>query len=842
MDARLSAEWKKAAKEYKGLLAYAPGERLSTPEQIAAAMQGIATAHPGTCSLETYGHTVEGKPLQLLTIASPKNLTRLEEIRQANQAMVEKPTAPTADLPATVWVIANVHGDEHSTAEAALALAAGLADGTDPLFADAIVCIDPCQNPDGRARSVNSYYSLFGLKPRRDANAAEHWEQWEHGRGNHYLFDMNRDWFPMTQPESRARVAAFLAWRPQVVADLHEMWWDTSYFFPPPARPMNPNLGGHILRWWEDLGREIGKTFDANGWDYWTGEIFDAFFPGYGEAFPSIHGAVGMTFEQASAAGIEVERKDGTLLTFEEAVRHHFAASLTVCRISAERRTDLLSDTVGYFAGAAESVPPSGIRSYVFPDSGPGTPAESLAALLAAQGIVVERLKKDMLIAARPYEGGDEAMTDFETDSIVVRLTQPEGRAARALLERETEIDPEFLAEQIRRLGERMPAEIYDHTAWSLPLALGARAFSLSETNFPVVPWQPVGIKAARSQPKYGYLVRAESMETVSTVCSLLNDGVRVHVARRTFTVGGAEYSRGTFIVKKADQSMSWKDIGAKVAALAKKHGTALAGVDSAWTDEGINLGSDHVAHVKPPRVAVLFAEPTSTLSYGWMAHLFEQRLELPFTPMRARRLKEADLRQYDVIVLPDGRKDSYASHLDEDTWKRLNEWVRQGGSLIALGGAAACVAGKGKEWTTCRVVSDLRDQDTVAKAEKDEIVPQEFRPERVPGAALRVRLDRHHWATLGFGEDSHVLYSSDLVLTQSVEGRNVAVFPAEESLVLAGLVWDKMKPALAGKTYLVDEKQGTGHVLLFAADPNQRGYWDVTSRLFANAVLLGPR
>ena len=842
MDATLSNEWTKGAKEYTGLLAYGPGERLSTPEQVAGALRSIAVAHPATCSLETYGQSVEGRLLHLLTIASPANQARLNEIRQANRAMVGKQSEPPADLPATVWIIANVHGDEHSTAEGAIALAAYLADGTDPLLANAVVCIDPCQNPDGRARSVNSYYSLFGLKPRRDANAAEHWDTWEGGRGNHYLFDMNRDWFPMTQPESRARVASFLSWRPQVVADLHEMWWDTSYFFPPPARPMNPNLGSHILRWWEDLGREIGKTFDANGWDYWTGEIFDAFFPGYGEAFPSIHGAIGMTFEQASAAGLEVERKDGTLLTFEEAVRHHFAAALTVCRVASERRADLMKDTVNYFASAAKSVPSSGIRAYVFPDSGVGTPAERLAALLSAQGVVVERLKKDTLVPARPYEGGEEAMTDFATGSILVRLHQPEGRAARALLERETEIAPGFLAEQIRRLGERMPAEIYDHTAWSLPLALGVRAFSLSETQFPVEPWRSEPLKANRSQPRYGYLMRSESLAAVSAVCGLLNDGVRVHVARKGFSSGGNYYRRGTFIVKQADQALPWKEVCAKVVAVATEHETALAGVDTAWTEEGVNLGSDHVALVKPPRVAVLYAEPASTLSYGWMAHLFEQRLELPFTPIRVARLKEADLRKYDVIVLPDGKKEGYASHLDEDLWRSLREWVRQGGTLIALGGAVACIAGKGKDWTTCRVVTDLRDSGPETKAEKEDIVPPEYRPERVPGAALRVNLDRHHWATLGFGDQSHVLYATDVVLTPSVEGRNVAVFPDEERLVLAGFVWEKMRTALAGKAYLVDETQGRGHVLLFAGDPNQRGYWDVTSRLFANAVLLGPR
>lgn len=826
----LESEWMNAVERYAEALGYPPGERLSTPEQVEAALEAVARAHPDTCSLEEYGRSVEGRPLQLLTIASPENLGRLAEIKVANTSPVDDPANATrllASVPATVWVIANVHGDEHSTAEAAVALAAWLAEGSDPVLSDVVVCVDPCQNPDGRARSVNAYYSLFGLTPRRDANAAEHWEPWGSGRGNHYLFDMNRDWFPLSQPESRARVSAFLMWRPQIVADLHEMWWDSRFFFPPPANPMNPNLGEHIIRWWKDLGREIGNTFDANGWDYWTGEVFDAFYPGYGEAFPSIHGSIGMTFEQASAAGIEVERKDGTLLTLADAVRHHFAAALSTCRVAAANRRKLLEDTLEYFASAA-AVP--GPAAFVFPDS---KAAERIAELLTAQGIVVDQLATDAEAACIAYEGGEPQQMTLSKGAIVVRLDQPEGRAARAVLERESAIDAEWLAEQVRRLGENAGTEFYDHTAWALPLAIDAQAFSTTTRNLPLEPW--VARTEHPSDAAYGYVIPADGIGALKTACGLINGGIRVHVAHKGFTVSGVDYSRGAFVVKRADQTVTWADICASLG-----HG-AIA-VDSSQTDSGIDLGSDHVALIARPRVAVLFAEPTSSLSYGWIAHLFEQRLNLPFTPIRLETLRDTDLRKYDVVVLPHGRKEAYGAAFSEEAWTGLREWVRQGGTLITLGGASACVTGKGKDWTTSRVISDLREPAPDPKPEKDEVIPPEHRPERVAGAALRVALDRHHWATLGYADSSHVLCASDLLLATSAAGRNVAVYEKGDRLVLAGFVWDKMKAALPGKAYLIDETLGRGHLLLFAEDPNVRGYWDVTSRLFVNAVLLGPK
>ena len=53
---------------------------------------------------------------------------------------------------------------------------------------------------------------------------------------------MNRDWTAVTQPETRGRIKAYLEWYPQVFADLHEMGGNSSYYFAPPAKPLNPVL------------------------------------------------------------------------------------------------------------------------------------------------------------------------------------------------------------------------------------------------------------------------------------------------------------------------------------------------------------------------------------------------------------------------------------------------------------------------------------------------------------------------------------------------------------------------------------------------------------------------
>ncbi len=43
---------------------------------------------------------------------------------------------------------------------------------------------------------------------------------------NHYLFDMNRDWFIQTQPETQGRTKSMLEWYPVAYVDAHEMGSD----------------------------------------------------------------------------------------------------------------------------------------------------------------------------------------------------------------------------------------------------------------------------------------------------------------------------------------------------------------------------------------------------------------------------------------------------------------------------------------------------------------------------------------------------------------------------------------------------------------------------------------
>ena len=216
-----------------------------------------------------------------------------------------------ADQPAITWLSYGVHGNEISSTDAAMLTAYHLLasrgdDRVADIMQDTVVIIDPMQNPDGRDRFIQSFTSAVGLRPDSDRLAAEHDEPWPGGRTNHYLFDMNRDWFIMTQPETQGRIAAIQEWYPVVFVDLHEMGSDGTYFFAPEAVPFNPHLAADQKESLQLFGRNHARWFDEFGLDYFTREVYDAFYPGYGASWPSYYGSIAMTYEQASSRGLVV--------------------------------------------------------------------------------------------------------------------------------------------------------------------------------------------------------------------------------------------------------------------------------------------------------------------------------------------------------------------------------------------------------------------------------------------------------------------------------------------------------------------------------------------------------
>ena len=828
------------------------GEEISSHAQMVSYIQTLAD-HSRKVRLREYGRTWEGRPLHLLVVGSERNLARLDEIRAGTRRLAypSTPAEPPDGLPATVWLAYGVHGNEISSPDAALLTAYHLAAAkndelVDAILNDCIVLIDPLQNPDGRDRFVHHFRQSRGRWPDADPHAAERNEVWPRGRSNHYLFDLNRDWFALTQPETRSRVAVYLEWFPQVVVDLHEMGGDSTYYFPPPADPVNPFLADSQLDWLERFGRNNASWFDRLRIDYFTREVFDSFYPGYGEGWPMFHGSIGMTYEQASVRGLVLERRDGTTIHFRESVRNQFVASISTLESASRNREGLLRHFGEVRRGAVEEGS-NGIRDFLLPPGRDPNRVVKLVNLLLDQGVEVRRSEREFVHPrVRSVAGGDVEERSFPAGTFLVPLAQPAGRLARTLLSRETPMGEDFVTEEKRRRAKRLGSGIFDVTAWSLPLLFDVEAYS-GEVPAPAetVPVEGRLEKAGglSGPASLAYLVRWDSNAAGRFLGDLHHRGLRVHSSGRAFSIGGVRFPPGSLIVRTRDNP---DDLAAQLTEAAVEAGVSVYPTDSGWVEDGVNLGSNHVRFLPKPTIALAYGEPTRSTSAGAVRYLLEQTYGYPLTAVNTADLGRADLSRYNVIILPDatGAMGGYSALLGPTGIDRLKSWVREGGTLVALGAAGEWLAGDKVELLSTATERRKDESSEEAGPSYDALVePDDEAPPLIPGTIVRVKLDPEHWLAFGYGEETFGLIGSRRVFTplKLDQGRNPGVYAPADRLPVSGLMWDDARDQLADKAFLMHQRHGRGHVVAFAEDPSFRAYVEGLHLLLLNAVFFGP-
>ena len=834
----------------RAVLGYDHGERITPPEDVERYLRALAAAAPDRTRLTEYARSWQNRPLWLFVVGSREHMGRLDAIRTSRKELAN-PRLASSDVdgvirnqPVITALMHSVHGNEISGVDAALAeayhLLAAQGDPTvDLIMRESLVLIDPMQNPDGRARFVASNTHAHAKEPDADPLSAEHDEGWPGGRSNHYLFDLNRDWFAQNHPESVGKVRYLVEWLPQVTVDLHEMGGDSQYYFPPAAAPNTPNTTQAQRDWMVTFGRANADRFDARGFHYFNRETFDSFYPGYGASWPFFIGSLGKTFEMAGSRGLTWRRSDGTLLTYRDGVVRHFTAAIQTAATAAANRERLLRDFVEYNRSALVQ---GGATEYVLVAGKDPARAARLAELLVRNGLQVRRVDAPTTVAGREVNAG----------SFVVPLAQPMGRLARTLLDPHTSMGDEFIAEQDRRRKLRLQDQIYDITSWSLPLLYDVDlVVSQRATGAKTTPWTPARETVTVPGAKVGYLI-PWGTGAASAAYDLAAAGLTARASGAAFTLGGRQYGIGTLIIRNDENPA---DVAARLSTIATAHRLVVVPIDSAWVEAGPSLGSNTVRLLRAPRVLLAWDAPTSSLSAGWARFSLERRFNQRVTTMRVSTMPRATLANYDVIVLPAG---TYGTALNETMRDRLREWMRTGGTLVTLGEASRWAASAGllDTYTELRdgrpdrpagtgpQGSDSPRRDTAgAYSFDDAITPPRERPEATSGVIARVRMNMEHWLSSGTDGEVQVMVEGDRVFRPLTldRGTNVGVYGEGDRLVAGGLVWPEVRKQLGGKAYLMHQPVGEGHLIAFAEDPNFRGFTELTQMLLMNAVVFGP-
>ncbi|MBU1948906.1 MAG: hypothetical protein KJ927_09360, partial [Candidatus Eisenbacteria bacterium] len=704
-------------------LGYPVGSRPATHREILDYFESLAGASP-RAELIKYAETHEGRELIVLIVSSEKNIARLNEI-QAAMARLSDPRGLSGaererlleSTPAVCWMAYTIHGDEMSGSDAALALAYKLVAGKDSDAAmireQAVVIIDPLQNPDGRDRFIAQMRSFNGKVPNPDTQSLGHESVYPWGRSNHYLFDLNRDWFTMVHPESRGRVKLMMKWHPQLVVDGHEMGAFDTYLFSPPRAPFNPYMTPELLKWWGRFAGDQAKALDRYGWSYYTREWNEEWFPGYGSSWAIYSGAVGILYEQAGTEGTVIKRPDGTVLEYGESVHHQYVSSMANLMTAALNRRGLLEDYVKERDGSLALGRDGRIKEFIFPPGPDPDRTRRLMEVLSTQGIEIEvasaRFKSDDLFD--PW--GEAGSKEFPAGTYRISLSQPSARLAHVLLDFHLQMPDSFLVQERDYLERRKGSQLYEVTAWSLGHAYGVPIYwsgRRSSGSFKMVSsFPPVEGKFENGAADYGFVFDGESDAAILAAARLATEGFVVRVSMEPFRVQGHAYPRGSFLLRN---DANPGDLAERLEALSKELGITIRGVSTALANGGPDLGGEQFRALVEPRIAMLSGDGVSAASMGSLWYLLDYEMNLRISLLKTSSFRDKDLSKYNVIILPSAWRGAgtYQRILGNSGVAKLRAWVEAGGTLIGIGAGAAFLA------DTSAVLSQVRQRRDVLK------------------------------------------------------------------------------------------------------------------------------
>lgn len=800
-------------------LGYPVGAQHTRHDRIVAYFEHLAEISP-RATIETYGHTYERRPLVMLTVSTVENLANLGAYQQSQLQLCdpEAEMPETESLPVFVNLGYNVHGNEPSSSEAAMLAAYTLLASQHPeisKFRDqAVFFIDPTINPDGRDRHTH-WANMFQANPLvSDPLDAEHNEAWPRGRTNHYWFDLNRDWILGIHPESRGKLHWYHQWYPNVVTDFHEMGTNSTYFFEPMKAigsldPIMPKENYTTLN--DTFAAYFSEALDEIGSFYFTKEVFDGTYPGYGSSYPDLQGGLGLLFEQASSRGHVQETPTGDI-TFQFTIRNQFTSSIATVRAAVNHKELMHSYMRKFFTSALSLADASPIKAYVFGDSNDPNRVKAFMDKLLLHQVEVYRLKENM----GEFKAGE---------AFIVPTRQPQYRMVQTFFE---------------TYEEYADSVYYDASAWSLanfynmPYEEVKGSFEKGEqitmeTELLAVP--------TPEEARYAYLINWNDYNAPALLYHLQEGGANVLSAFKPFSakVGEAsqDFDYGTLMVPVSRQQISSDSLYELIQAGVKRFQVEVYPVAGGYSVAGIDLGSRYFEPLEKQKALLLVGEGVSSYEAGEVWHLLDQRVHMPITKLRMTMFDRVDLHDYQVMIMVSG---SY-SQLDDADKKRISDWLKAGNTLITIRQASEWVIKQGL------VKEKLIEAPNDTTSERLPYVqaPEILGREEVGGAIFEANLDLTHPLAFGYQREEIPVYRNSEVWLKpsSNDYSNVAVYTDDPHI--DGYITDhNLETFLKPSVSLMVSPLGRGRVILFADNPNFRGSWYGTNRLFLNAIFLG--
>jgi Zinc carboxypeptidase len=617
----------------------APGELLDS-EQAYSYARALAAASPRV-RVFTIGRSEEGREIILIAIADRAGIEALDRLKARNAALADPRRIDAAAASRLIassrpfyYINAALHSDETGSTEAVLELAYRLAVSQTRMIrrirANTVVLINPVSNPDGRDKQVEWFYEY--LKGKTDLatlprQAPPYWAK--------YVYvDINRDAHQLTQSPFKAVARVFFEYHPVVIHDLHEsepllMAWNGT-------GPYNPHIDPLTYDEFLALGFDEVERMSGYGmpgvstWNF--GEAFSHL---YLDSIAMNHNATGRGYEAFGNGTAEtlvqtLSPEDttrewwrplpGPKGPFRWSMRDTLNYEETGLLIA-------LDEVAGHPREFLRDFYEKGLHSWRAglhePPYGFLIPRDQGDPLRVAQ--MVERLQSqhiEVSVATAPIvlpEGR------FPAGTYVVRADQPYRNYA-----------VDLLTPQHYPLDATEP---YDDVSWELPANFHLRAVATADRAIQHAPMRLLTQAPELTGSVAGdgpvYLLADTGQESLLEARYALAK-FDVRIAERAFTLGGARYPEGSWILRSQR--------GLKAALASVAHRLDLDFASSAQTP------SVPMHDAPVPRLG-LWVPWADTDSIGWIRYSLDQR-HIPYTYVRDEDIRAGRLRgRIDVLV-----------------------------------------------------------------------------------------------------------------------------------------------------------------------------------------------
>lgn len=598
----------------------------------------------------------------------------------------------------------------------------------------------------------------------------------------------------------------------------------TFYFDPGEDASNNPIVPDYLYKTiYPKYAKYFAAAADKIGAMYFTKEAYDKLYPGYGSSYPNFYGGAGFLFEQASSRG-HLQETTTIPITFAFTIRNQFTASLTTIRASLAQKAELLKMRKEFYRVAKEQVSSSPVKGYVFGDLKDETRTLAFLDMLLLHEIEVYELNNETTVDGKKFEAKKTYYVPCDQDNYVM---------VRSVFEKQiTYQDSVF----------------YDASAWSLVhaynLPFAETKTGLKKGNRIIsLPNRQAGTV---EKSNYAYVFEATDYNVHQAIHHLQEAGVIVQAAFRPFSVLTnnqlKNFGYGTVVLPVNLQLISPDSLYKKVNAVSKVTGIEIHAVHTGYNAGGIDMGSGYVRSLQKPKVALIVGTGVAAPEAGEIWHLLDQRLQMPVTKLDVLVLGRADLKRYNTIIMVSGNY----SLIDKPATDKIKTWVQSGNILITLktGTEWAIRQGLTKE-KIIPVIDSTKSKDTTTGSLPTPRFNFDNAPEiegakALGGSIFRVDLDTTHPIGFGFANRKVSIYRNGQTYLAPSTNPYSTIAQYTDNPLIAGYLHPNSAKKIKNSAAIIVAAEGTGRVIMFSDNPNFRGTWYGSNKLFLNALFFG--